>query len=82
VSQEPALEPQLGDGPEHLAACHRPMAEGESLTEFRPTIGATERIIESAGILAPDIGGLADGGNGAGGGNIDALPTSREGGKA
>jgi peptide/nickel transport system ATP-binding protein len=83
VTEEPALEPRLGDGPEHLAACHLPMAEGESLTEFRPTIGVTERVIESAGILAPDIAGLADGGgNGAGGGGIDALPTSREGGKA
>jgi oligopeptide/dipeptide ABC transporter ATP-binding protein len=83
VTQEPTLEPRLGDGPEHLAACHLPMAEGESLTEFQPTIGATERIIESAGILAPDIAGRADsGGNGAGGGSIDALPTSREGGKA
>jgi oligopeptide/dipeptide ABC transporter ATP-binding protein len=82
VTQEPTLESRFGDGPEHQAACHLPMAEGESLTEFRPTIGATERIIESAGILAQDVGGLADGGNGAGGGSIDALPTSREGGKA
>lgn len=27
----PRLEPKLGDGPEHLAACHFPMADGEAL---------------------------------------------------
>jgi oligopeptide/dipeptide ABC transporter ATP-binding protein len=83
VSEEPLLEPRLGDEPAHLAACHLPMAEGENLTDFRPTIVAAERVIESAGILAPDADGRADSdGNGAGGGSIDALPTSREGGKA
>ena len=83
VADEPTLEPRLGDGPEHLAACHLPMAEGEKLTDFRPTIVAAERVIESAGILAPDANGLADSdGNGAGGGSINALPTSREGGQA
>ena len=82
VTQEPTLESRFGDGPEHQAACHLPMADGESLTEFRPTIGVTERVVESAGILAQDIGGLANGGDSAGGASIDALPTSREGGKA
>ena len=83
VTKEPVLEPRLGDGPEHLAACHLPMAEGENLTEFRPTIGAAERVIESAGILAPDADGHGDSaGNNADGGGMDALPTSREGGKA
>jgi oligopeptide/dipeptide ABC transporter ATP-binding protein len=79
VTADPPLEPRLGDGPEHLAACHLPMAEGENLTEFRPTIVAAERVIESAGILAPDADGR---GNAAAGGSIDTLPTSREGGKA
>jgi oligopeptide/dipeptide ABC transporter ATP-binding protein len=35
---DPALEPRLGDGPEHLAACHHPLASGERL----PIGGAVE----------------------------------------
>jgi len=31
AEQEPALEARLGDGPEHAAACHFPVAEGETL---------------------------------------------------
>jgi oligopeptide/dipeptide ABC transporter ATP-binding protein len=46
VTEDPVLEPRLGDGPEHLAACHRPMAEGENLAGYKPAIGADERIIE------------------------------------
>ena len=37
--------------PAHTAACHLPMAIGENLADFRPTIGAEERVIESSGIL-------------------------------
>jgi oligopeptide/dipeptide ABC transporter ATP-binding protein len=70
VAEDPKLESRLGDGPEHLAACHLPMAEGENLTDFRPTIGAAERVIEPDGALAPE-----------GGGSIGALPTARDGGK-
>jgi len=80
VSEDPKLEPRLGDGPEHLAACHLPMAEGENLTEFRPTIGAAERIVEPEGILSADA--LPDGGGSSGGGSIGVLPTSRDGGKS
>jgi hypothetical protein len=49
VAEDPSLAPRLGDGPDHLAACHLPMAEGEDLTEFRPTISASERVIEPDG---------------------------------
>ncbi|MGH3253371.1 MAG: ABC transporter ATP-binding protein [Trebonia sp.] len=70
VTEDPKLESRLGDGPEHLAACHLPMAEGEDLTEFRPTIGVAERVVEPDGALAPD-----------GGGSVGALPTSADGGQ-
>jgi peptide/nickel transport system ATP-binding protein len=53
VDQIPVLEPRLGDGPEHQAACHFPVADGEDISTARPTIGAEERIIET-GILADD----------------------------
>ena len=74
VAEDPPLEPRLGDGPEHLAACHLPMAEGENLADFRPTIGTAERVIE------PD-GALTQASPTASGGTIGVLPTSREGGK-
>jgi oligopeptide/dipeptide ABC transporter ATP-binding protein len=51
VEQVPVLEPRLGDGPDHRAACHFPVADGEDISAARPTIGAEERIIET-GILA------------------------------
>ena len=35
VAEDSPLEPQLGDGPAHLAACHLPMAAGEDLADFR-----------------------------------------------
>ena len=76
MADDPALEPRLGDGPEHLAACHRPMAEGENLADFKPTVDAEERVIEPEGVLAE--GALP----GAGDDSIGALPTSREGGQA
>jgi oligopeptide/dipeptide ABC transporter ATP-binding protein len=78
VAEDPPLEPRLGDGPEHPAACHLPMAEGENLADFRPTIGTAERVIEPDGALtqaSPTASGSA------GGGTIGVLPTSREGGK-
>jgi oligopeptide/dipeptide ABC transporter ATP-binding protein len=50
VDQVPVLEPRLGDGPDHQAACHFPVADGEDISTARPTIGAEERIIET-GIL-------------------------------
>jgi oligopeptide/dipeptide ABC transporter ATP-binding protein len=51
VEQVPVLEPRLGDGPDHRAACHFPVTDGEDISTARPTIGAEDRIIET-GILA------------------------------
>jgi oligopeptide/dipeptide ABC transporter ATP-binding protein len=76
VAEDPVLEPRLGDGPDHVAACHLPMAEGENLTTFKPTIGTADRIVEPEGVLAGDA--LPP----AGDGTIGALPASREGGQA
>ncbi len=47
VDSEPALVPRLGDGEDHVAACHLPVEDGEDLSKARPTIGAEERVIES-----------------------------------
>jgi oligopeptide/dipeptide ABC transporter ATP-binding protein len=76
VAEDPVLEPRLGDGPDHLAACHLPMEEGENLTNFKPTIGADDRIVEPEGVLAEDA--LPPTGDGV----IGVLPASREGGQA
>jgi oligopeptide/dipeptide ABC transporter ATP-binding protein len=54
VAEVPPLEPRLGDGPEHLAACHLPMVEGENLADFRPTIDAADRVMEPDGALSSD----------------------------
>ena len=75
VTEEPKLESRLGDGDEHTAACHLPMVQGEDLADFRPTIGAAERIIESSGILAEETGGAVDDG-------VGAEPAPREGSKS
>ena len=75
VAEDPPLEPRLGDGPEHPAACHRPMEAGENLTEFQPDIDQAERIIEVEGSILPD-GSLPGETGGAG-----ALPARREGSK-
>ncbi len=75
VTEDPPLEPRLGDGSEHPAACHLPMADGEKLSDFRPSISAQERVEEVEGSLLPDD---------AGPGAIDsagALPARREGGQ-
>jgi oligopeptide/dipeptide ABC transporter ATP-binding protein len=81
VNEVPPLEPRLGDGPEHLAACHLPMAEGENLAEFRPTIGASQRVIEAEGVLSPDATQLGTARPTEGNGGADALPARREGSK-
>jgi oligopeptide/dipeptide ABC transporter ATP-binding protein len=54
VSTEPRLEPRLGDAPDHVAACHLPMAAGENLADFHPTIGEEERVIEAGLLLSGD----------------------------
>jgi oligopeptide/dipeptide ABC transporter ATP-binding protein len=46
VAEEPLLAPRLGDGADHTAACHFPVALGEDLTKARPTIGAADRVVE------------------------------------
>jgi oligopeptide/dipeptide ABC transporter ATP-binding protein len=73
VAEDPPLEPRLGDGPDHQAACHLPMAEGENLAEFRPSISADERVVEVEGSLLPDSAVPAD--------IAGALPVRREGGE-
>ena len=82
VTEQPPLEPRLGDGPEHEAACHLPMAEGENLADFRPTIGAADRVIEAeGGILsqhAPQPGSAASADGSAG---VGAGPARQEGSK-
>ncbi len=72
VAEDPPLEPRLGDGPEHPAACHLPMAEGENLAEFRPSISEQERVVEVEGSLLPEGAEPADIAN--------ALPARGEGG--
>ena len=72
VSEDPPLEPRLGDGPEHPAACHVPMAQGENLAEFHPSISADERVVEAEGSLLPDDAEPGD--------IADALPARGEGG--
>ena len=57
VEQVPVLEPRLGDAPDHRAACHFPVADGEDISTARPTIGAEARIIET-GVLADADSGL------------------------
>jgi oligopeptide/dipeptide ABC transporter ATP-binding protein len=78
VSTDPVLESRLSDGPEHLAACHLPMAEGENLADFTPSIGDAERVVEPEGSLSPD----AAFGAGIAGQDSSPVPTSREGGQA
>jgi oligopeptide/dipeptide ABC transporter ATP-binding protein len=47
VEKDPVLEPRLGDGADHLAACHFPVEDGEDISKARPTISAEDRVIES-----------------------------------
>ena len=73
VAEVPKLEPRLGDGPKHTAACHLPMAAGENLADFRPSIDETQRVIES------DAGALLDGAFPGAAGVAGASPARREG---
>jgi oligopeptide/dipeptide ABC transporter ATP-binding protein len=74
VAEAPPLEPRLGDDPSHLAACHLPMAAGENLADFHPTIGAAQRVIEADVSI---VGGALPGATGASG----ARPAERKGSK-
>jgi oligopeptide/dipeptide ABC transporter ATP-binding protein len=51
VDDEPGLEPRLGDKPEHRAACHFPVEDGEDISKSRPSISADQRVIET-GLVA------------------------------
>jgi oligopeptide/dipeptide ABC transporter ATP-binding protein len=59
VAEAPPLEPHPGDGPEHPAACHLPLAVAEDLAEFPPTmsrltIAEEQRVIDVGGSVPPD----------------------------
>jgi oligopeptide/dipeptide ABC transporter ATP-binding protein len=75
VTDVPALEPRLGDGPQHPTACHRPMVAGENLIDFHPAIEEAERILDVEGSLLPD--GAFPGA----GGEAGALSAPLEGGE-
>jgi oligopeptide/dipeptide ABC transporter ATP-binding protein len=51
VEEVPELEPRLGDEPEHRAACHFPVEDGEDISKSRPSISADQRVIET-GLVA------------------------------
>src|SRR3984893_2829156 len=51
VEEVPELEPRLGDEPEHSAACHFPVEDGEDISKSRPSISADQRVIET-GLVA------------------------------
>jgi oligopeptide/dipeptide ABC transporter ATP-binding protein len=51
VETDPDLVPRLGDGAEHLAACHFPVEDGEDISLSTPTIAADQRVVES-GLIA------------------------------
>jgi oligopeptide/dipeptide ABC transporter ATP-binding protein len=51
VDDEPVMAPRLGDEPEHRAACHFPVEDGEDISKSRPSISADQRVIET-GLVA------------------------------
>jgi oligopeptide/dipeptide ABC transporter ATP-binding protein len=51
IEADPDLVPRLGDGAEHLAACHFPVEDGEDISLSTPAIAAHERVVES-GLIA------------------------------
>ncbi len=55
VETEPALEPRLGDGPEHLTKCHFPVEEGEDISLAKPTISAENRVVETGVLGGGDV---------------------------
>jgi oligopeptide/dipeptide ABC transporter ATP-binding protein len=46
VDSEPLLAAMVGDSPDHVVACHFPVAVGEDLTKAHPSIGTGGRVIE------------------------------------
>jgi peptide/nickel transport system ATP-binding protein len=55
VDRRPELEPRLGDAPDHLAACHFPVEDGEDISRARPSLAAEDRVIEP-GLLGGSAG--------------------------
>jgi peptide/nickel transport system ATP-binding protein len=51
VTTEPDLVARLGDGSDHIAACHFPVADGEDISLSTPAIAEDQRVIES-GLIA------------------------------
>jgi oligopeptide/dipeptide ABC transporter ATP-binding protein len=51
VADEPELITRLGDGAEHLAACHFPVEDGEDISLSKPAIAEDQRVVES-GLIA------------------------------
>jgi oligopeptide/dipeptide ABC transporter ATP-binding protein len=51
VEADPDLVPRLGDGADHLAACHFPVEDGEDISLSTPAIAAEQRVVES-GLIA------------------------------
>jgi oligopeptide/dipeptide ABC transporter ATP-binding protein len=51
VTTDPELITRLGDGADHIAACHFPVADGEDISLSTPAIAEDQRIIES-GLIA------------------------------
>ncbi|MFI5041230.1 MAG: ABC transporter ATP-binding protein [Acidimicrobiales bacterium] len=53
IRDEPALAVPAGDRPDHEVACHFPVGPDEDLSKARPTIQASERVIEPNAIGSP-----------------------------
>ena len=54
VEEEPDLVPRLGDGADHIAACHFPVADGEDLTKAKSKLADELRVIEPE-LVARDV---------------------------
>jgi oligopeptide/dipeptide ABC transporter ATP-binding protein len=46
VDEDPPLIPRLSDPPLHVAACHFPVEDGEDISQSRPQISESERVVE------------------------------------
>jgi oligopeptide/dipeptide ABC transporter ATP-binding protein len=51
ITADPELVPRLGDGADHVAACHFPVEDGEDISLSTPAIDADHRVVES-GLIA------------------------------
>jgi oligopeptide/dipeptide ABC transporter ATP-binding protein len=57
VAEDPALVPRLGDGPDHVAACHFPVADGEDLTQAKAGIEQEDAAsVENVGAVLASLG--------------------------